>query len=238
MRNVLFLTSSSLATNPRLVKNYIYFKSIGCRCTVVAFKYGNWTDRVSEEIIAKHSIKCVLISASRKPLADWLKAAFMDKASKLLYHILPSIYWSAIASSKRTYQLLSALRKIDFPVDFIQAHTLPTLLPAEVLSKRLNVDFSFDVEDYHPGELIGGNAGAEVQRRIKLMSNLLTEAKLVSAASPLIKKEVEALMNWNNDLIVTVNNSFYSNEFIFLEQDYFVKRKVQFIWFSQKITFG
>lgn len=237
MKKILFITASSIAANPRLVKNYIHYSSKGHKCTIVAFKYGDWTDELSQIIIEKHQMKCILISASRDPFTPWIKAVIMDKISKLMYWLNPSPYWTAVASSKRVYQLLATLNKIDFPVDFIEGHTLAALYPSDYLSKRLNVPFLYDVEDYHPEEIIVDAGIKEKYRRIQLFKNHIPSASLVTSASPLIGKEVEKLLGWKLGRIVPINNSFFSNEFNVPQNDS-ASGVVKFLWFSQKITFG
>ncbi|MDB9964268.1 hypothetical protein OAD50_04270 [Vicingaceae bacterium] len=237
MKNILFITGSSLATNPRLTKNYIYFSSKGYKCTVIAFIYGDWTDKLSQIIIDKHHINCILIPASRDQFIPWIKAGAMGKISKLMYWLNPSPYWTAVASSKRVFQLLAELKKVDFPVDFIEGHTLAALYPSDYLSKKLDVPFLYDVEDYHPEEIIVDAGIKEKFRRFQLFKNHIPSASFVTAASPLIGKEVEKLLGWGPDRIVPINNSFFSNEFN-IPQNIAAFGVVQFVWFSQKITFG
>ena len=236
-KNILFITSSTLATNPRLVKNYIYFSSKGHTCRIIAFKYGNWTDDLSQEIIEKHNIECILIPASRERMIPWIKAVLVDKVSKMMRLIIPSNYWTSVASSKRVFQLLAVIKKLEFPVDYIEGHTLAALYPSAYLSKKLNVPFSFDVEDYHPGEIIIDAGIQEKNRRIQILKNHLPAASFVTAASPLIALEVESLLEWKTGRVISINNSFFSDEFID-SPNVSPSKLVKYVWFSQKITFG
>ncbi len=237
IQNILFLTTSSLATNPRLVKNYIYYKSKGYNCKVIAFVYGDWSDKLSDDIIKKYAIDCQLISVSRSPLFSWIEAAIVERLALFINLVIPTEFWTAIASNKRSYLLWRAIRKLDFKIDFIEAHTLAALYPARILSKMTQTPFMFDVEDFHPEELIQKNRVQEKQRRIRILKSHLPAANIVTAASPLIAFYLEQLLDWKKGRVQVINNSFYANEFI---QPKLIQegRKVKFVWFSQKITFG
>jgi glycosyltransferase involved in cell wall biosynthesis len=235
-KKVLFITSSSLATNPRLVKNYISLASNGYTCKVIAFEYGDWSDSFSQLIIKEHGIDCLLIPASRRRVLPWLKAVIADKLSKFVVRIYASNYWISVASSKRVYQLLESFKSLNFEMDCIYAHTLPSLYPATKLASKKGVPFVFDVEDYHPEEIIHKSNKDEKNRRISILRNNLPHAKRVTAASPLIGVEVEKLLNWKSGTVSIVNNSFFSNEFILPKMN--SGGKVRFVWFSQTISYG
>ena len=55
--------------------------------------------------------------------------------------------------------------------------------------------FSFDVEDFHPGEVIHIQPEWEKKRRYRIMRTILPSAKFITAASPLIARETESLLN-------------------------------------------
>jgi glycosyltransferase involved in cell wall biosynthesis len=237
IKNLLFITTSSLATNPRLVKNYIYFKSKGYNCKVIAFVYGDWSDKLSDDIIKKYEIDIQLIPVSRSPLISWIKAAIVERLARFMNQVILTEFWTAVASSKRSYLLWKAIRKLDFKIDFIEAHTLAALYPARFLSKIKQTPFMFDVEDFHPEELIQKNRVQEKQRRIRILKSHLPEAHIVTAASPLIAFHLEQLLDWKKGIVQVLNNSFYANEFIkpkLIQEG----KKVKFVWFSQTISFG
>ena len=237
VRDVLFITTTSLATNPRLVKNIIYFKSKGYNCKVLAFVYGDWSDKLSEDIIKKYEIDCQLISVSRSPLFLWIEAAIVERLARFLNQLMSTEFLTAVASNKRSYLLWRAIRKLDFKIDFIEAHTLAALYPARFLSKIKQSPFMFDIEDFHPEELIQKNRVQEKQRRIRILKSHLPEAEIVTAASPLIAFHLEQLLDWKKGTVKVLNNSFYANEFIepkLIQEG----KKVKFVWFSQTISFG
>lgn len=234
-KKILFITTSNLATNPRLVKEIQSLKKSDYRLEVLAFSLGNWGDDIDVEIRQKLNLSCHYLSAKRTPLALWLKWALMHKFYQLWSKVSQSIEIISYASNKRSIQLKSYLSRRNLDYDLIIAHNLGSLYPAFHASKKFNIPFQFDVEDYHPGELIPRASEKEKQRREKLMKELLPHARSISYASPLIKVEVERLVEMNLQTGLVINNSFWSNEFI---QPKEADGPIKIVWFSQNISYG
>ncbi|MCC5929258.1 MAG: hypothetical protein JJU28_08445 [Cyclobacteriaceae bacterium] len=240
-KNIIFLTTANLSTNPRLLKEVIFLKEKNLQCRIIAFYQGNWSDKIDQEILEKHPLRIKYLSATRKPFFPWFWSSVIQWLSIKLYPFAKTnLLINAFAHNKRTILLINELSKIQKKPDLIIAHNLGALYPAWWLSKRINVPFAFDVEDYHPGEKVGIDAANEKHRREFLMKKLLPESKYVSFAAPLIKKETLKLVGEKNiKTPVLINNSFYANEFKAPKTTkQAAAEPLKLVWFSQNITPG
>tara|TARA_R110002049_G_scaffold221870_8_gene393427 strand:- start:4148 stop:5221 length:1074 start_codon:yes stop_codon:yes gene_type:complete len=194
----------------------------------------NWADKLDDELIEKNQLNIINIPAAKQNFIFWLKASLVNR---FLTYFNPSwlpIKYVAYASNKRSWQLMQYLKGINFSYNHIEAHTLGALYPAYNWAKKSGKLFTFDVEDFHPEEKITFQPVREKQRRIRLMKHLLIEAKLVTAASPLIAETTSKLIKKN---VITINNSFFYDEF-FKPNFNLTYDKVKLIWFSITISYG
>lgn len=233
--NVLFITSSCLATNPRLIKNYLYQRSCGHTCKIIGFKFGNWSDEMNDELIKKYDIDCTLIPPTNEIYWKTIVAFCIQKLCSIIYKLIPRLAFVAYASDKKAFLLNMWLKNESFKADVIEAHNLPALYPAFKFSKKWNIPFGFDVEDYHPGEFTSNIS--EKNRRFSLFERILPQASFITAASPLIASEVEELLNGSYFKVRTINNSFYSSEFPDVKRG-LEGGKLKFVWFSQTVSYG
>ncbi|NJO88494.1 MAG: hypothetical protein HC831_05655 [Chloroflexia bacterium] len=185
MPKLLFVTTTNLSTNPRLLKELKLASENGYECTFIGFKLGNWSDKTEQEHSKSFDkVKSIYLSAHKESFIDWIVATLVWKFSLSLAMVFDkSRKVSAYAHNKRTWQLTRKLNKIKKDFDLVIAHNLGSLYPAFVFSKKSNIPFAFDIEDYHPGEKC---SPAEKHRRELLMRKLLPKAGYVSYASPLI----------------------------------------------------
>jgi glycosyltransferase involved in cell wall biosynthesis len=116
--------------------------------------------------------------------------------------------------------------------DLVVAHNLGSLYPAYRFAKKYQIPFTFDIEDYHPGEK---SRAAEKQRRKFLMKKLLPKAAGITYASPLIGEHSLALLKVAIPGNLLINNCFSLEEFKFRGNN---SEKLRFVWFSQNIAGG
>lgn len=245
MKQILFLTTSNLTTNPRLLKELHYLSKF-FQCTFVGFHFGNWSDSIDEEYRKSLSGTIIhYISASRRPWWVWLRSSFVQQIAKKSHKYLAnSVKANAYASDKRTYLLTRHLSGSKEKYDMVIAHNLGALYPAYQFAKKQHIPFSFDIEDYHPGEFIRFDAVNEKKRRELLMKTLLPRTAAITYASPLIGKQSLDLVgeqNINNHFLI--NNSFFSNEFKYPAPASAISQQLtanslKLIWFSQNIDRG
>lgn len=234
--SILFLTTSNLATNPRLVKEIELAIQLGYHVSVICFSFNNWSRGLNDQIIDgfASSIKLKEIPAGKNPFIPWLLSSFFQQLNK--FFLLPAennLSFFSFALTKRTWLLNNELKKKRKQVDLIVAHNPGSIYPAYVYSKKMKIPFGIDIEDYHPGET--NHAGQSAMMR-KLMQVVLPTAAYVTAASPLIlekvKEDCKGNLNWSE----TILNYFDSNEFLSpVSSD---SRKLQLVWFSQYIDAG
>jgi glycosyltransferase involved in cell wall biosynthesis len=207
---------------------------------------GNWSDKIEPE--HQKQLKIVqfhYLSATRNPYLPWLWATFINNIARKAYPFFSkNLAVNAFSSDKRAFQLHSMLKKLNGKYDLVMAHNLGALYPAWSYSKKHNIPFIFDIEDYHPGEKYGGDSDHERKRRERMMKNLLPEAALVTYASPLIgvyslKLVGEGKVKKN----LLINNSFHSSEFKTKDgglsaSGFELSAKLKLVWFSQNIDQG
>lgn len=238
--HLLFLSTLNFTSNPRLYKEVQLALQHNFQVTVLLFKLGNWSDEMEEsKLLLLKGATIQYIPAFRKPFLPWLLSTGLEQLFSRL-PIFNNLFIQALAHSKRTILLLEKLKEIDCKtVSLIVAHNLGALYPAYAKSKNLKVPFGFDVEDYHPGELIKkANPSAEKSRRELLMKKLLPHASYVSYASQLINEATEKLypIEHKPAVTLTVLNSFSQREFSTPAKE--LKGPVSFVWFSQNISEG
>jgi hypothetical protein len=236
MKNIILLSSNSLATNPRLVKELVLARK-SYHCTVVYFDLSNWSSSIDSDIRASFpDVEFKALPASKDDFFTWIFSSAVERLAQLIYPLIRRcVVLNAFAHSKRSFLLWLFLKKNSFKYDFIIAHNLAALYPAYFFAKIKRVPFSFDLEDYHPGETITKDVKNEKARRELLMQKILPFASYVSFASPLIgEATLEIVPQINRSKFTLVTNAFYSEEFIqpiLTEYD-----KLQFVWFSQNIS--
>ncbi len=101
---------------------------------------------------------------------------------------------------------------------------------------RNKAKLAFDMEDYHPGELIQGDDGDEKRRREEILKRILPECDYVSFATDGLLYETYKNLTKSIRNPIIVYNSFPSEEFIEPKQK--IEDKIKFVWFSQTIGRG
>lgn len=237
LKKILFITTSSLSTNPRLIKEMRSLQNVA-EMTCLSFKIGGWSDKVDKQIIQSFpKVQFLQLSARRSPFPNWLESSLISLFCQKIWPFFKQTLWvSAFASFKRSWIIKKTLKKLENePFDILIGHNLGALYPIHLYSKKTATPFGFDVEDYHPGERIERDAKNEKARRIFLMRRLLPKAAYVTYASPLIKKETLELLGHQDQIEkqVVVNNAFPKEEFSFIPPS---NKKTTFVWFSQNIS--
>ncbi len=237
MPEILFLTSANLTTNPRLQKELKLAVSINYNVHFIGFDLDNWSQKIDAELIKNINASFHYIPVTKKAGLKWLTGSLIEKIAQKVYPFFKkNLKINAFAHSKRSFLLCQYLKHNKNKYDLIVAHTLPALYPAMMLAKKTKTPFIFDIEDYHPGELITKGAEKEKQRRTFLMQKILPKADFITYASPLIGKySLDLIKNYPEEKHQLINNCFSENEFEFAENN---PEKVKFVWFSQNIAAG
>lgn len=237
--HLLFLTTVNLSSNPRLVKEIKLANKLGFAVTVVAFLLGNWSDKNDEKFRSElKDVNFHYLSATRKPFVSWLSSSLVEQVALGISSLIKeNLLLNALAHNKRTLLMCTYLRKLPNKYHLIIAHNLGALFPAYFFSQKCNIPFGFDVEDYHPGELIlDRKVKQEKMRRENLLQTILPKALYVSFAGKMIENRTrELLILQKLSVAFSLNNCFSELEFAKPEAAK-KEEKVKFIWFSQNIT--
>lgn len=210
---------------------------MGYNVAFVAFRQGGWSDEKDKLLIDESEEAGHYLSALRRPLLPWLISSIVNKICIWIWPFFKgSLLIAAYAHNKRSYLLHHHLRKHRGVYDIIIGHNLGALYPVYRFAKRKNIPFSFDVEDYHPGEASAYTVRGEVKRRKFLLSSLLPGAAYISYASPLIGSRTCNLASpFKMPGRVLINNCFSKGEF---KPPRLNEGPLQLVWFSQTISFG
>lgn len=235
MKNsVLFITTSNLASNPRLLKELSLSIAVFKKIDVVQFSLGGWTDEITEKLKKDFSnVNFVELSAKRKPFAQWIFISGLELLLKCVSHKWLDIKFLSFSLNKRTIILNRFLKNRGIHYDWVIAHNPGAFLPAFDYSKYNNCKLGLDIEDYHPGEY---NDSDLSNRMLKIMQYVLPKADYCSFAAPLIHLEVEKRIPNHSSNWFTVINGFPQSEFI--EPKRIKSAKLKVIWFSQNINPG
>ena len=234
-KNILLITSTNLACNPRCLKELRLLIALQAKVTVLAFNLHNWS--TSKEVTLNKEFTAVTfhyLETTKKDFYNWVVSSVIEKMAGLFSKLLPqSVFWASLAVSKRSWLLLQWLKKTNCNPDFIIAHNPPAFYPAYWFANKKNIPFAIDVEDYHPGE----NLPKSVKNGVTtLMKSLLPKAKYISFASPLIMNESIRLVGPAIKSSIVVNNFFSEKDFVNIPIEFY--EKLQLIWFSQNIDFN
>ncbi|ULQ52399.1 glycosyltransferase [Flavihumibacter fluvii] len=233
---ILFITTSNLATNPRLLKEVRLAIDKGFTVTVICFSFNNWSKQINDELISELSGKADIHTISMRSASSfsWINASIIERTGRIFGKLHSSPRLAAI-SNKRSLLLLQALNYFHkHTFDFVVAHNPGALYPAWRFARKKGIPYCFDIEDYHPGETA---SGAEADKIRSVMRYYLRDAAYLSAASPLILQHtLEDIGDFTHPAIV-VHNFFPTGEFIPPKPDY-NNPKLKIIWFSQNINHG
>lgn len=234
-KQLLFVSTHNMATNPRLIKEINIALENNCKVTVVCCEFDNWSQILNEEI-KKQLVPQITyhgIPANRKHVLPWLASTLIYFLSGILLNLFPKNAWLlSIKSNKISWLLLQQLKKIKNKPDLVIAHNPGSFYPAKLFSKRHNIPFGIDLEDYHPGESSNKKTSEHFKR---LNRNILNSAAYITAASPLILQYSQADLSYRLHKCAIILNYFPSAEFA--KPTTQSSEKLKLVWFSQNISF-
>ncbi|MCB0429370.1 MAG: hypothetical protein H6585_04410 [Flavobacteriales bacterium] len=235
----MLITTANLASNPRLLKEYIALSGTGrYDVYVIGFDLDNWTRQVETQVRTRYNVSRIkYLQAGRSPLWPWLVATGVQFLARILARVVPAnLRMQALAANKLTFRLMRGLKHMPEKFDVVIAHNLGAWYPAYRLSRKSGSRLVIDVEDYHPGERVEHRPQEERKRREFLMRTLLPKAGYVYFASPLIEGETLGLTGKLKHHAV-INNCFPKGEFMSSGQSA-NEQRIRLVWFSQNISGG
>ena len=235
MKNsVLFITTSNLASNPRLLKELRLSIGVFIKIDVIQFSLGGWSDKITEKLKKDFSnVNFIELSATRKPFAKWILSTGVELLLKKVCYKFLNARFLSFSLNKRSFILNRFLKDLCIHYDWVIAHNPGAFLPAFEFARRNGCKLGLDIEDYHPGEY---NDSDLSNRMLKMMEYVLPKADYCSFAAPLIQLEVEKHIPNQSSNWFTVINGFSQSEFI--RPNRINSTKIKMIWFSQNIAPG
>lgn len=240
MKRLLFLLSGNISTTPRALKSIQLALQNGYKVDVCLINRLDKWKELDKHILATLSCHVTYIPFRKEEsVLIWILVGILHRLSICLAKLARNnLIINAFASSKINILYYLKLRKLCENYDMVLGYS-GMFYPAFIFSKQHSIPFSFDMEDFHPGEVIYHKGKKEESiRRIKMLKCILPLASYVSYGSPLIeKKMVELLGRYNVNIPYgfPLNNTFSHSDFIYSGCN---EDKVQFVWFSQTVSFG
>jgi hypothetical protein len=232
----LFITTSSLATNPRLVKEFECIKK-HCLCYVICFKHHGWSLKLSEAIKVRNPEVNFIEIDRRQSVFETIKAKLLHKLSIFVNPVFQKRFKvCAFASNDKTPQLVFRTKQIQKRHKFerIIAHNLGAFYPAVRGSKSQNSTLQLDIEDFYPGEALYFNKTYEKANRDAIMQSSFAHADTITYASKGIALACKkAFKTTNNVKQTTIINAFKGVDFIKPEASN--SKIIKCVWFSQNI---
>lgn len=217
MKKLLFITTSSLAANPRLVKEFETLKE-HYHCFVICFKHKDWSLEPSEGIKQRNRDVNFVEIDRHSSIYQTLVSKFLHKTAIIFNGwFSKKLAVCAYASNDKSYQLYMETMALAKTHDFhrVIAHNLGAFYPALKVSRRYNVPLQLDIEDFYPGEAVYYNEGREQQNRMNLMSISFGAADYITYASEGIYLECEKHFTVNSKTKkVVLINAFNASDFI------------------------
>ncbi len=230
----LFITTTNVATNPRLFKEIRLCQELGFCSTVIQFNIGGWSELETERLKKMlFDTAFIEISAKRKPFLKWILSSLIEFCLNLIPIKFLGVKYLSYSINKRSYLINRELNKNNVQFDWVIAHNPGAFFSAWEYSIRNNCKLGLDIEDYHPGEY---NDAFFSERMLKMMEHLLPQADYCSFASPLIQTEIEKHIPNHSSNWFTVVNGFPKSEFKMPNRT--KSAKIKMIWFSQNISPG
>jgi glycosyltransferase involved in cell wall biosynthesis len=232
-KKILFVTTNSLATNPRLVKEIRACLLYGYKVSVISFSFENWSKPINEELIREFQlyVNLVLLPGDNKGKLAWLQSTMLSILSRILI-IFGSRDLAVLSMSlfKRSGLLFKILQKKKENHDWVIAHNLGAFVPAMLYAKKHDCKLGIDIEDYHPGE----TAILAISKKVEyLMRNVMMNANAITAASPLILQQSLGLLLGKVPTHAVINNVFsLQQQLPFFDM---LPIPLKLVWFSQTV---
>lgn len=181
-KRICLVTSSHVASNPRLVKEANALQMAGYLVHVIAVDVSAGVRALDRDLLANVSWQYTLVG--RGTPTSWRWHAGIRKLARLVFKLSP---WRPVGLAVNAFSHLSrklAKAALATPADLYIAHTLPALPAAAKAAKRHSAALGFDAEDFHSGELDPVAYPLEPRLCEAIESVYLPQCQHLTAASP------------------------------------------------------
>lgn len=221
-----------LSTNPRLLKEALWFNEKGYEVHVLYCFWSKWGYSADKNIIANFpSITWKEIGGN--PFTNKLVyffTRFRFKIVRILGSRFPaSLFWAELSACRCFSELYKSGSAIN--ASLYIAHNLGALPVVGKIATIFNKVFVFDAEDFHRGQY---KTDSLVFSQSSLIENYwLPKAALVTAASPFIAAKYKDLLGIES---LVINNVFSKKNAGVIRQ--VSAQKIKLFWFSQTVGKG
>jgi glycosyltransferase involved in cell wall biosynthesis len=220
------------STNPRLLKEALWFSEKGCEVYVLYCFWSKWGYHTDKIITARYSsIKWIEIGGNpftKKLIYFYTRIRF--KLLRLIAARFPtSFFWAERSVCRCFNELFQAANSIN--ASLYIAHNLGALPVVGKIASFLKKPFVFDAEDFHRGQSVIGSFGFLHSALIE--NYWIPKASFITAASPFISKQYKDLFGLESLVInnvFNIKNSPATNANIY--------QPIKLFWFSQTIGTG
>jgi glycosyltransferase involved in cell wall biosynthesis len=220
------------STNPRLLKEALWFCDRGYEVHVLYCFWSKWGYNADRNIIAKYpSIKWKEIGGN--PYTKRLEYFFTRFRFKIFRTLAAqfssSLFWAELSMSRCFFELFRSGSTIN--ASLYIAHNLGALPVVGKIATKLKKPFVFDAEDFHRGQSISGSIS--FQQSSLLENYWMPKANLITAASPFIAKKYLLILGVES---IVINNVFIIKNATEIKID--IAPPIKLFWFSQTVGKG
>ncbi|MGN8059083.1 glycosyltransferase [Pedobacter sp. 22163] len=232
MKKITFITTAQPTTNPRLVKEAEYLKSLGFEVKAIVCFYERWADQFDLDIISKNPGMYIFCGGS--PFGNILekltyyKTRLRQKVWKEIFRLTKNGRFAENAISRAHAESLRAAKSTN--ADLFIAHNLGALPAAAIAATFCAAKVGYDAEDMDSGQYLSRND-------YMYLLNLLIEQKYFSkteyftAASPLIANNYKKKYSFLKPVVI--NNVFPKTKLLPIQNT--AKGTLKLFWFSQTV---
>lgn len=231
LKKIVLITTTQPAVNPRIVKEADTFAAYGHDVTVLYCYVANWAQIADKEVLQNAKWKYKQVGGNNKSSLNYQWTRLKYGICKKINSIFGEKILAERAHARCYKELLAAAIKTK--ADLYIGHN-PGAIAIAVNAAKLNkAESGFDFEDYHRGEY-NNNSDLGFKRQVYLENLYINKFDFLSAASPLIKKQIESDFPALKIPFITLLNCFsFQNQLLFRND--VQKSKLKLCWFSQHI---
>jgi len=229
-KKIVLISSGQPSLNPRLVKEADTLAGAGYEVTVLYAYWNAWGTGYDIKLLASKKWKAIRLAGD--PLQKritWFSSRLIFKTARYLLHKTGNYkYFAEFGIARSSYFLIKGAKK--YKADLYIAHNAGALPAAAKAAGLYKKPFGFDAEDFHRQEVNDNTSSFHYQLTAYIEDKYLPLAAYVTASSPLIAEQYEALYKKS---AVTLLNVFPKTPVFKI--GFNEKKPLKLFWFSQTI---
>ena len=232
MKKITFITTAQPTTNPRLVKEAEYAKSLGYDVKVMVCFYEKWAEKFDAAILSKNPGMYVFCGGSPNgnliEKLIYYKTRLRQRICLTLFKVTRGKRIAEIAISRAHPEALNASKRTD--ADLFIAHNLGALPAAVMAAKYCKAKVGYDAEDMDSGQYLS-KTDFMYLLNLGIEQKYFPETDYFTAASPLIAAKYKELYSFLDPVII--NNVF--PKISLTNEPSIITPPLKLFWFSQTV---